>query len=153
MTTNSALEDGVQQGTRDHDVFYSETADQAYKTSNMPRWVRAAVKKMSQLSHLSENWDSYGARAVDEFLIQRVGEQISLTEAVSLPEPEVVPTSEGGVQLEWDLDSCALELEFCPDGSVLYLYEDRQAPDEDDGELSPDGFLLDHLRILLARLA
>ena len=39
--------------------------------------------------------------------------------------PSVVPLSDGGVQIEWNLAKVALEIEFRPDGGIGALYIDR----------------------------
>jgi hypothetical protein len=68
--------------------------------------------KLTNLRALEPNWDSYGAPAPDLRAIE-VAEMILNTPA------EVVPTHEGGLQIEWHLGTHTVELEIRADGSQV----------------------------------
>jgi hypothetical protein len=47
------------------------------------------------------------------------------------PEPTVVPTREGGLQLEWRRSGVEFEIAVPPEGPITYLLVDDQHPDDD----------------------
>lgn len=74
-----------------------------------------------QLQHLRESaaellalppgWDSYQARPIDSFAVQRA---LRFCQWLSddAPAPTIVPLSNGGVQLEWHTKEMDEEMEF-----------------------------------------
>lgn len=61
---------------------------------------------------LEENWDSYGGHPITQDVINAVTDfwihiPYNLT-------PQVVPTTKGGLQLEWHLKGTDIEIEFYP---------------------------------------
>jgi len=63
---------------------------------------------MAYLLNLEEGWDSYGAKKISLVAIAEAGR---LLEQLDLPEPQIVPCSDGGVQLEWHQNG--LDIELC----------------------------------------
>jgi hypothetical protein len=62
-----------------------------------------------ELRQLQPNWDGYGASPISEAAIQCV-EKFA-----------VVPTSDGGLQLELHRDDYDIEVEISPGGHVVYV--------------------------------
>jgi len=97
---------------------------------------------LEALLDLEPNWDSYGAATIAPKAVETATwllEQI-LSDAAPEPligasadgsvgitwewtEPQVVPTNEGGAQLEWHKSGTDLEIEVKPDGRVCVLWE------------------------------
>jgi len=65
---------------------------------------------LEDLEALKPNWDSYGAAAIDPACIVRAREVEQLLDSFTMGPPSIVPTSSGGVQLEWHKHG--LDLEF-----------------------------------------
>jgi hypothetical protein len=80
----------------------------------------AFEKKLCELAKLSRGWDSYDALPVFPAVIDRVREVLERHPA-SGPRARIVPTSEGGIQLEWSNGNKEVEIEFHPDGSTTFL--------------------------------
>jgi len=86
-------------------------------------------------------WDSYGGLPVTrEVLGEMVGWLLNWT-GHEAPAPTVVPTSGGGVQLEWHMAGIDLEVEFQPSGKVGMLL----GQDITEGDA---GMLVSALRII-----
>jgi hypothetical protein len=106
--------------------------------NEQPAWLMPVVKVMGELLNLPENWDSYGAcrisPAATEFALQLLPE----TMRVDTPVPTVVPTSSGGVQLEWHTRGIDLEVEIKSPGRLYVSYEDHRDNVEWEGELTSD---------------
>ena len=63
-------------------------------------------EEFRRLLDLPENWNSYGALPIS-------GAAIKAAESMS-----IVPTCNGGVQLEWHINGHDIEIEFAQDGTV-----------------------------------
>lgn len=99
-----------------------------------PEWLRPTVAKMNQLLQLPPNWDSYGGQPVS---LQSLGAALRLLFGLSkstLPPPEVVPMSAGGVQLEWHQSGVDLEISVGSAGEISCYYRDG-CGNEAEGDL------------------
>lgn len=72
---------------------------------------RAARAFLDTIAALPQNWDSYGARPVDP-------RAIALARIMTIRPASIVPTSGGGIQLEWHEDGLHAEVVIHPDGSI-----------------------------------
>lgn len=86
-------------------------------------WLYRAVRRTIQLAALSPDWDSYGSPPPSPHTILKALELLRELERFdhAPAEPEVAPTSGGGVAFEWQFGHRALELEILPDTSLEYL--------------------------------
>lgn len=86
-------------------------------------WLERAVRRTIQLAGLTADWDSYGSPPPSPHTILKALELLREFERFDhvSAEPEVVPTSGGGVAFEWQFGSRTLELEVLPDASLEYL--------------------------------
>ncbi len=76
--------------------------------------VFAAVE---ELGTLRDGWDSHGGRAPTKAaLTAATGALFALRDHA----PQVVPTPNGGLQLEWHESGVDLEIEFGPDGEQVF---------------------------------
>ena len=97
--------------------------------SSPDTWLRLAQQKISRLSQLTENWDSYGSRPVQQAAIEQASGLLFKLANLNLPHPHIVPVPGGGIQLEFQQESRELEIEILPDGLTEYLMVDK------DGEM------------------
>jgi hypothetical protein len=94
--------------------------------------------KISALGGLDENWDSYGARPIAPYCALIAAELIlNLLESDS-PRPAVVPTTRGGIQLEWQRVGANLEVEVTSYGRLSVFFEDERTGKEQQLLLSGD---------------
>lgn len=74
-------------------------------------WREDVLDEINALLSLEPNWDSYGAQAIDGGCTGKAAVFVLLlAEHKKLPRPSVVPTSGGGVQIEWCIDGLDIEL-------------------------------------------
>lgn len=97
-------------------------------------WIEAVADRLNQLSSLLANWDSYGSEPMKRGTVEK-GLRL-LLEAMpdNAPAPQTVPTSDGGLQFEWNRDDLDLEVEINEEGIVSYLITDGDQETEDEGE-------------------
>lgn len=103
-----------------------------------PVWLMPTVQAMGELLSLPENWDSYGAHSINPAAVTFALQLLSETMRTDTPAPAVVPTSRGGVQLEWHTRGIDLEIEIQSPGRIYVSYEDHQQDTEWEGELTSD---------------
>lgn len=112
--------------------------EQATMTSELT----SVVDKLNELLKLPPNWDSYGAHppepdaAVSAFgLIERII-------ASGEPVPRIVPTVDGGIQLEWHADGKYLEIVARADKTLSAYFEDEDGGEPFDDDLAWNSPLL-----------
>ncbi len=101
---------------------------------------------------LEPNWDSYGALKVDAHNAIHVLELLAIVMQEDTPNPQVVPTNKGGLQIEWHCSGIDVEIETTLPRRFAVSYEDAGRCEEREWEadLSSDWT---HLCTVLARLA
>lgn len=88
-------------------------------------WLDGAARKVASFLLLKPGWDSYGAAPVSFSTVYEALQLIVRFQAFGVPAPEIVPTSRGGVQFEWEVGGTELEIEVRPDGCMLAVFEDE----------------------------
>jgi hypothetical protein len=111
-------------------------------TGQIPAWFDAVARKCVSFVELENNWDSYGGRPVHESIAQAAANLIVQLVRASVPEPTVVPTSGGGIQLEWHTTTVDLEIELASAGRISAVFEDRTTGREWEHEFQSDLSLL-----------
>jgi hypothetical protein len=109
-------------------------------TLTSPPWIRSVVDRIDYLlSILVEGWDAEGGLPLDfdtamacvSFLLQK-----ALHET---PAPQIVPTSLGGLQLEWHTAGSDLEITFEPNTPPAFFYVSPEGNEiEGNAELRED---------------
>jgi hypothetical protein len=84
-----------------------------------------AIQQMETFGVLDADWDSYGAHVVQSDAVLQALRLLAVVfnAREDIADPMIVPTSEGGVQLEWDRDDVHLELEVKPSLDVEVYWE------------------------------
>lgn len=86
--------------------------------------VDTAAAKLETLTELGDSWDSHGARRISVATVLEALQLLAGLYALGLPAPTIVPTSSGGIQLEWRVRDLELELSLEPRGRMLVLFDD-----------------------------
>jgi hypothetical protein len=119
-----------------------------------PPWLAPALDKLNELLQLPPNWNSYNSAQIEPRAVAMTIELLGTLIENATPIPYIVPTVQGGVQLEWDLHGMAIEVESYPDGHREMYVQDRRTGSEQElvlnGDLSP---LVEAVRELTRRAA
>jgi hypothetical protein len=101
-------------------------------------WFKSIRQNVANLLDLSENWDSFGASAIK---LEYAESALSLLQSIMDSEtltPSIVPTSVGGLQMEWHAKGIDLEVEVESISRVNVFYEDSHRGVSWEDELSTD---------------
>lgn len=91
---------------------------------NEPEWLAPVLERMATLLRLPEDWDSYGAVAIDPRTVAAALDLLSSILRDSVPAPVIVPTKAGGIQLEWNLRDIGLEINLARPDELDVYFED-----------------------------
>lgn len=70
--------------------------------------------KLQELAELREGWDSYGAPPIERFVLEAVARFLEQLPWGQIRPPHIVPTSRGGVSLEWHRPGLEFSIEVEP---------------------------------------
>lgn len=88
---------------------------------------------------LAPSWDSYGARPLNPSAVRRILGLLPALLSDNAPEPTIIPTREGGLQVEWHRNGIDLEVRVPPSGPIAHFFADAKSGDEHEweGPLNP----------------
>lgn len=85
--------------------------------------METALARIKSLASLESNWDSYGAVPLQRgAVLHAIRLVAAILQNEDVPLPAIVPTSEGGLQLEWHRGRATLEMEVLPDRTVEVFF-------------------------------
>lgn len=92
--------------------------------SDAPDWLAPTAQVLADLLHLPSGWDSYAARPVTTSHVEAALQVLWSVIRRDTPAPTVVPTNQGGVQLEWHTGGIDLEIETLSKRRFLVSFEE-----------------------------
>jgi hypothetical protein len=101
-----------------------------------PNFVDDVQFAIDSLRALAPNWDGYGAPVIDPPVIEAARTFIARLPEGLVCRPQVVPMSNGTLQLEWHDGPKSLELEFESPTSIRYLRRHPEQGVEDEDSFS-----------------
>lgn len=108
------------------------------------------LDRIVELMELAPNWDSYGGSQIDPACILESVRLLLAVTTENTPLPSVVPTSQGGVQLEWHTNGVDLEVEVISPPRFSASFGESDTDREEEWEFSAD---LTRLMTCIARLS
>ena len=103
-----------------------------------PPWIIEVRNRLEYLRNLPEDWDREGAPRIDFECWMKSLVLLLECAANETPAPQFIPTSEGGLQLEWHVDGIDLELRFSPTEPSTFYHVDRHGI-EAEGLIEAEG--------------
>lgn len=85
-----------------------------------PAWLQAAIERLTSLVRLEPGLDSYRAKSIDPQRAQQVLSALLEVMKPETPLPSIVPTTDGGIQLEWHRNGIDLEIEPVSPNRIEY---------------------------------
>lgn len=104
-----------------------------------PNWLYPVLNIFQQLGQLHVNWDTYGGRRIDPEAVVEALQFLGQLFPGDGPVPVIVPTSSGGVQLEWYGDDFDLEVEFAARGGAsVFIVNHATGGQQEFDPLTPE---------------
>lgn len=98
------------------------------------RWAEIRGR-LDQLRRLPENWDSYGGVPPSRRALREAESFARSFDRPFLPVAQIVPSNDGGVQLEWHCGGWDVEIEITPDAAeVTAAYSRHDSGDWVEGD-------------------
>lgn len=96
-------------------------------TLGVAEWWVNACHKIGYLLHMDDNWDSYGAKKINRNLAFFASQLIQQIARPRIPEPAIIPTLKGSIQLEWHDFGFDIEVEILSSSEIGFYCEDLRA--------------------------
>jgi hypothetical protein len=88
----------------------------------LPEWVGAVLAQVRDLSSLKSNWDTHGAGPISTHVWMATLSTLSSVMPFEGKSPELVPTSSGGVDIEWQGPWGYLSIQVRPHKEAVAYY-------------------------------
>jgi len=137
-----AVEYIVRFGLSDADVFTNRSvsahslAQSAFATAIQGVFLTTTRGQLLELLQLPRGWDGYGGVPVMERVAEYAIRVLSQVLERGAPHPTLVPTSDGGLNLEWHAPDADLVIAIEPNEPVLAFFDDRTSGTTWERELS-----------------
>lgn len=95
-----------------------------------PMWIMPLLINVCELGDLPSDWDSYGALSIDPEIAASAVNLLLNIMSEDDAMPAVVPTSHGGVVLEWHDGGIDLEIDVRSPSSIHVYFEDDGSEEE-----------------------
>ncbi len=116
-----------------------ELLQEPQTSSQMPPWSDEVVARLSELLSLVDGWDGHTGRSIAKRAVRDAYYFMQETMGDRVPAPQIVPLSNGRLQLEWHERSLDLEIEVLAPTRAYVSFHDRTGGLADiDGEFDTD---------------
>lgn len=103
-------------------ITWSMLESGSYAAWTPESWLADALRDLRDVFALPPGWDSYGAPAIDPDAAAVAREVLRLLAEENAPRPRVVPTSDGGIHLDWHGAGVEFQLEIEPQPERVTLF-------------------------------
>jgi hypothetical protein len=95
--------------------------------------IEAEIRQLQEFAALEPDWNAHGAKRIAPSAIQHAIDLVRrVADATHIGPDFVAPLANGGVQLEWDGDDAAIEVEVHPDDRFSYLLKGTERLEKHD---------------------
>ncbi len=113
------------------------------RASTLSEKMSPFLSRLTDLVRLPEKWDSYEARQIDRDVIVAALGVIHHSISLGAPAPSIVPTNNGGVQIEWHENGVDLEIDIISPHRFEVVFEDLISEETHDIVVTYDWTELD----------
>lgn len=90
----------------------------------IPTWASTTVKRLNELLHLKDNWDSYGASKPSATSAVELIKVLCSVATPDTPAPAIIPSPFGHFQAEWHQNGVDLEVEVMSPTKIHVSFSD-----------------------------
>jgi hypothetical protein len=95
-------------------------------------WWRRVTKRLNELCQLNTGWDGYRASPVSFMNANFAASVLASACLLDTPEPQIVPGTNGDLQIEWHTEAADIELHVRAPYDVRAWRTTQTAPEEDE---------------------
>jgi hypothetical protein len=107
-------------------------------SAKFPEWLKEAVARLNDVAALPENWDSYGAPAVNQRTLEHALQVLTKVMEPGLPLPRILATGRGGVEFAWHKPNKELEITVDAPLRGQFYFVDEATGEEREEPLGVD---------------
>ncbi len=122
------------------DNIYSISPAQTWVRVETPRskWISDLKVRFDEITSLPKGWDGYDGRPVTFNTAQFAANLIEQLFIDGVPSPNLVPGSDGTVQIEWHRNQYDIEIDVLGPYEVVAFRRDQRTGNEEELELQMD---------------
>lgn len=105
---------------------------------NASQWVQELESRLNSLTKLPIGWDGYQGKPVSFSCAKFAANLIESICVDNVPAPQLVPGSDGTLQLEWHLNDYDIEIDVLAPFEVVATRYDHVTGEEDEIEVQSD---------------
>lgn len=114
-------------------------ASSAFGLRDEPNWLEPTMRRFRELLQLGNNWDTQGSAAIPPRIVTAALNFLSDILYRTTAAPQIVPLSNGSLQLEWHENGVDLEIEIFGPTEISVFFEDHDYPERSfENDLSVD---------------
>jgi hypothetical protein len=102
------------------------------------RWISDLRERFDEITSLPKGWDGYDGRPVTFNTAQFAANLIERLSIDGVPSPNLVPGSDGTVQIEWHRNQYDIEIDVLGPYEVVAFRRDQRTGNEEELELQMD---------------
>ncbi|MGI9250386.1 MAG: hypothetical protein ACR2PR_04210 [Pseudohongiellaceae bacterium] len=114
------------------------TLEHAWTPQNRQAWVQKLESRFQDLLALQSGWDGYTGCSVSPTVVNFAIDLLQRLYVEEVPEPQMVPGSDGTLQLEWHLNNYDLEIDILAPHKIIATLFDHTSGDEEEIEVGED---------------
>ena len=95
------------------------------------KWVAAALERIEELTALARGWDGYDAKPIDATVAVQAVRFVLDHAYPTVPQPAIVPSADGGIQIEWHRGGLDFEVSISDHESTVYVADHEQGTSEE----------------------
>lgn len=97
-------------------------------------WMGHSLLRIRDLAAMPDDWDTYGSPRIHPEAVNAAIQLLREIAPFDPPAPHIVPTSGGGLQMEWGTGRRELEIGVAPEGTIDYLKDEND--DMEGGDIA-----------------
>lgn len=94
-------------------------------------WFLPVKTQLQEFLAFEKNWNGYGESPIHEEAIRRTINVLNTIVSETTPKPDIVPTSKGGIQIEWVSKDFEIEVEIFPTESAQIIIVESSGQEQE----------------------
>ncbi len=133
----------LEESQSNHDSNYLNSWNPTSHDVSRPIWITLLRRQCKKYLDYKSGWDSYNGQPINPDAMEFAASFLGTTAFAQLDCPFIAPTSNGGVQVEWNIGNTSLEIEFRSLTALEYYYKNGATEKEGSDSVELNQIALD----------